>query len=36
MDERCPRCGIILAQHSNKELVTCAMEELDTAEELEV
>lgn len=32
-NDNCPRCGLILSQHNNKELVTCAMKELDTAGE---
>jgi len=27
-DDDCPRCRLTLSQHSNKELVTCAMKEL--------
>ena len=29
----CPCCGMNLSEHSKKELVTCAMSELDTAGE---
>ena len=29
-DENCPNCGRVLSQHNNKELVTCAMNELAT------
>ena len=30
-DENCPNCGRALSQHDNKELVTCAMNELDAS-----
>ena len=33
IDENCPNCGHALSQHDNKELVTCAINELDTSVE---
>ena len=30
-DENCPNCDRALSQHDNKELVTCAMNELDAS-----
>ena len=33
IDENCPNCGFALSQHDNKELVTCAMNELDASVE---
>ncbi len=30
-DDNCPNCGRILSLHDNKELVICAMNELDAS-----
>jgi len=31
-EEFCPSCKVPLSEHNNKELVTCAMNELDSTE----